>query len=121
MLARVLLAPTPRPMTGPAEYTAEAPERADIERWPGVSVLEFGTNWCGFCSAAQSVIRAGLGTESALKHVKVEDGPGRRLGRSFQIKLWPTLVFLRDGREVARVVRPAHADEVKAALARAQL
>jgi thioredoxin 1 len=37
-----------------------------------------------------------------VRHVKVEDGSGRRLGRSFGVKLWPTLVFLRDGREVAR-------------------
>jgi thioredoxin 1 len=37
---------------------------------------------------------------------KVEDGPGRPLGRSFKVKLWPTLIFLRDGAEVARVVRP---------------
>jgi len=39
----------------------------------------------------------------------VEDGPGRPLGRSYRVKLWPTLVFLQDGREVSRLVRPAGA------------
>ena len=34
-----------------------------------------------------------------VRHLKVEDGPGKPLGRSFRVKLWPTLVFLRDGRE----------------------
>jgi thioredoxin 1 len=29
-----------------------------------------------------------------LRHVKVEDGKGRPLGRSFRVKLWPTLVFM---------------------------
>jgi thioredoxin 1 len=34
------------------------------------------------------------------------------------VKLWPTLVFLRDGREVERLVRPGSADDVRAALAK---
>jgi len=41
-----------------------------------------------------------------LPHWKVEDGKGRPLGRAFQVKLWPTVVLLHDGEEVARVVRP---------------
>jgi thioredoxin 1 len=48
----------------------------------------------------------------------VEDGPGRALGRSFRVKLWPTLVFLKDGREVDRVVRPQSAEAVAERLAR---
>lgn len=48
-----------------------------------------------------------------VRHLKIEDGPGRPLGRSFGIKLWPTLVFLRDGTEVARVVRPTHAEQIE--------
>ena len=51
-----------------------------------------------------------------MRHIKVEDGSGRPLGRSFRIKLWPTLVFLRDGKEVARLVRPTDADEIEKAL-----
>jgi thioredoxin 1 len=50
--------------------------------------------------------------------LKIEDGRGRPLGRSFGIKLWPTLVMLQDGREVARVVRPGSAREIADALAR---
>ncbi|RTW54922.1 thioredoxin family protein, partial [Pseudomonas aeruginosa] len=34
---------------------------------------------------------------------------------SFQVKLWPTFVFLRDGREVARVVRPGSASVLEEA------
>jgi thioredoxin 1 len=105
-------------MTDSTRYSADAPAREDVDRWPGAAVLEFGTDWCGYCQAAQPLIRDGLGAHGALKHVKVEDGKGRRLGRSFNVKLWPTLVFLRDGKEVARVVRPSRVEEVTAALAR---
>ncbi len=54
----------------------------------------------------------------ALRHLKIEDGSGRRLGRSFHIKLWPTLVFLRDGQEVARLVRPTESDPIREAMRR---
>jgi thioredoxin 1 len=100
-------------------YSPDAPARDDVERWTGAAVLEFGTDWCGICRAAQPAIRAGLAGREGLRHVKVEDGSGRPLGRSFRVKLWPTLVFLRDGKEVARVVRPASAEEVADAAQRA--
>jgi thioredoxin 1 len=50
-----------------------------------------------------------------VRHIKVEDGKGKPLGRSFRVKLWPTLVFLRDGRVVKQVARP-DLDEVRAGL-----
>lgn len=82
------------------------PTRTDVEAMPGATVIEFGTSWCGICRAAQPLIRDALANHPGVRHVKVEDGPGRPLGRSFGVKLWPTLVFLRDGHEAARVVRP---------------
>jgi thioredoxin 1 len=96
-------------------YESE-PTREAVEALSGPAVIEFGTNWCGFCQAAQPVIEAALEDHSNLRHIKVEDGKGRPLGRAYRVKLWPTLVFLRDGREVARVVRPNAAAEVRAAL-----
>jgi thioredoxin 1 len=47
-----------------------------------------------------------LRKHSEVRHVKVEDGPGQPLGRSFRVTLWPTLVFLRDGRVVTQLARP---------------
>lgn len=98
-------------------YSPDAPARAEVDALPGPTVLEFGANWCGICRAAQPSIGQALAPHAALRHLKVEDGPGRPLGRSFGIKLWPTLVMLRDGREVARVVRPGGVDEIADALA----
>ena len=99
-------------------YTATAaPSRAEIDALPGASVIEFGTDWCGWCQAAQPLIAAALAGHDDVRHVKVEDGRGRPLGRSFGVKLWPTLVFLRDGREVARLVRPGDGVSIDRALA----
>ncbi|QGW64473.1 thioredoxin [Lysobacter soli] len=98
-------------------YTDDEPARADVDAWAGISVLEFGTNWCGYCTGAQSAIEVVLAPLDDVRHVKVEDGPGRPLGRSYRVKLWPTLIVLRDGEEVARVVRPSTAEEIRQALA----
>ena len=97
-------------------YSALAPARAEIEATIGPTVLEFGANDCGWCQRAQPVIAQALAPHAGLRHIKVEDGKGRPLGRSYGIKLWPTLIVLRDGREVARVVRPQDSDSIARAL-----
>jgi len=102
-------------------YETSQPERTAIDGLSGPAVLDFGTNWCGFCRAAEPLVDAALAAhpgQPVIHHLKVEDGPGRPLGRSFRVKLWPTLVFLHDGVEVARLVRPADAEAIKQALAR---
>jgi thioredoxin 1 len=93
------------------------PSRSEVDALPGPTVLEFGTSWCGFCRAAQPLIANGLGRHPGVRHLKIEDGSGRRLGRSFGVKLWPTLVFLKDGVERARLVRPRSAEALAEALA----
>jgi thioredoxin 1 len=100
-------------------YDTTQPERSAIDALPGVTALDFGTNWCGYCQAGAGPIGDALGATPAVRHIKVEDGPGRPLGRSFKVKLWPTVVVLKDGVEVARVVRPADAADVTQALRQA--
>jgi thioredoxin 1 len=99
-------------------YLDKEPTRAEVDGWPGATLLEFGTPWCGWCRGAQPKIAQALASHDSVRHVKVEDGSGRPLGRSFGVKLWPTLVFLRDGREVARLVRPQDSQDIADALAR---
>lgn len=100
-------------------FTQPEPTRAEVDALPGLTVLEFGTGWCGHCQAAQPLIRQALAPHAALRHLKIEDGKGRPLGRSFAVKLWPTLVILRDGHEQARLVRPRTTDDITQALSRA--
>jgi thioredoxin 1 len=98
----------------------KAPGRGEIDQMTGPVLLEFGTSWCGFCQAAQRDIVALLAEHPEVRHVKVEDGPGRRLGRSFRVRLWPNLVFMKDGAVVRQLARPS-ADEMRegfAAIAR---
>lgn len=94
-------------------YQKEQLSREEINALSGVAVVQFGTDWCGFCTAAEPHIQKGLEGINIDHHLKVEDGPGRPLGRSFKVKLWPTLIFLKNGEEISRVVRPQGQDEVR--------
>jgi thioredoxin len=99
------------------QYAATEPKRADIDALQGPALLEFGSPGCGWCRRAQPLIAEALAAHPGVRHIKIADASGRRLGRSFGVKLWPTLVFLRDGRETARLVRPDDAAPVREALA----
>lgn len=92
-------------------YHAEAPTSEQVAQDYDWVLLNFGTNWCGHCQAAQSTVAEFL-TEHPVAHIAVEDGKGRRLGREFKVKLWPTLILLHQGQEVARVVRPTRQEDV---------
>jgi thioredoxin 1 len=83
---------------------------------PGSVVVEFGTAWCGFCRAAAPQVESLVREHPGIRHLKVEDGPGRPLGRSFRVRLWPNFVFLRDGVIVRQLARP-RANELKEAFA----
>lgn len=100
------------------QYEANEPARAQVDAWEGPALLEFGSPWCGWCRRAQPLIAEALAAHPHVRHVKIADASGRRLGRSFGVKLWPTLVFLHDGTEITRLVRPADTSSIRAALER---
>ena len=98
-------------------YVEVEPKREEVDAMPGPTLLEFGSPWCGHCRRAQPLIAEALSAHPDVRHVKVADASGKRLGRSFKVKLWPTLVFLRDGKEATKLVRPQDSEEIKQALA----
>jgi thioredoxin 1 len=100
-----------------ASFATTEPARAEIDASKGPLLLEFGSATCGYCLAAQPLLAAALAKHATLPHIRIEDGRGRPLGRSFRIKLWPTLVFLSDGKELTRLVRPASVLAITEALA----
>jgi thioredoxin 1 len=95
------------------EYSEVAPSIEQINSMSGDVVLEFGAPWCGHCKAATPAIEEMLNKASSIQHIRVYDGKGKRLGRAFQVKLWPTLIAVRNGKELARIVRPIDIAELQ--------
>lgn len=95
------------------EYAEEAPTLDEINSLKGVAVLEFGAPWCGHCQASHDAVKETMQSYPDMAHIKVFDGKGKRLGRQFGVKLWPTLIVLKDGQEVSRIVRFTASDAVR--------
>lgn len=100
-----------------ASYSPIPPDTATLESSDATILLEFGADWCGFCRRAQPLVDEVLARHPDIRHLRVEDGPGRALGRAFRVKLWPTLILMFHGREIGRVVRPDDAAALDALLA----
>lgn len=97
-------------------YSTDEPARTEVDSWKGPVLLEFGADWCPICQALQPDLRKIVDEHPDLRHVKIMDGKGRPLGRTFKVKLWPNLVLLKDGEVVEQLARP-RAEEVRAMLA----
>lgn len=99
----------------PSHYLSEteSPTWQDVQALPGLVLLEFGTEWCVHCRAARAPAEAAMASVSDWRHLQIEDGPGRKLGRHFKVKRWPTFVALRDGQELGRCVRPTQVAELE--------
>jgi thioredoxin 1 len=87
-------------------YHEEKITREDVSHLEGPVLLEFGANWCGICGGFSPQLEALMREFPHVNHIRIEDGRGKPLGRTFRVKLWPTLVFLRDGEVVKQVSRP---------------
>lgn len=96
-----------------SEYSEDELDLAELKAIDGEVLLEFGTPWCTHCKRSQVLLEEVLDDYSDVNHLKVLDGKGKILGRHFQVKLWPTLILLQNGKEVARVVRPDTEDELR--------
>src|SRR5262245_3568268 len=94
-------------MPPPEHYDDPQPSRDEVNAMPGSVLLEFGASWCPFCQSIQPALADFKKRFPNIRHIKIEDGKGKPLGRSFRVKLWPTLVFLQDGKLTHQVARPS--------------
>lgn len=91
-------------------YHEDQPTRDEIDQTSGLMLLEFGANWCGHCQAISAAVKDATDSRPEIQHVRIADARGKPLGRSFRVKLWPTLVFMRDGQVINQLVRPTPAE-----------
>jgi thioredoxin 1 len=99
----------------PVPFVIPEPTRESIDLLRGDVLLEFGVNECPHCQVVQPWVAEALRHHPEVRHMRIEDGKGRRLGRTFGVKLWPALIFMKNGQEVIHLRRPTLPSEVDAA------
>ena len=87
-------------------YSRDEPAREFVDSLTEPLVVEFGANWCGYCQMLQPELAALFKNYPQVRHIKVEDGKGKPLGRGFRVKLWPSLVFMHHGKVLLQLARP---------------
>jgi thioredoxin 1 len=103
-------------MTMNRNFSEQEPSRVEVDAYPGATMLEFGAPWCPHCQAVQPLLEQAFTRHPHVRHIKIEDGKGKPLGRSYRVKLWPTLIFLKNGVEIERLVRCGDIGEITRAM-----
>lgn len=78
---------------------------AFVQGTPGLLVLDFWAPWCAPCRVLLGLLEQledEFGAPVTFAKLNVDDDPGRAVAMG--VRGVPTLVFLRDGREVGRIV-----------------
>jgi hypothetical protein len=78
------------------------------------ALLDFGAEWCGPCRNMVPVVAELERDGYRVERINIDQHPDRM--RQFAVRCVPTLVILRDGREVKRFEGVVAADELRRAL-----
>jgi thioredoxin len=88
--------------------------RERVEQYPGYALVDFWAPWCGPCHALAPTIEAvGERFAARLRVGKVNVDAAPELAEKFGIRGIPTLVLLKDGLPVSRVMGVHPKDEIE--------
>jgi thioredoxin len=81
----------------------------------GEVIIDFYAEWCGPCHAVAPVLQK-ISEETGVKVVKVDIDTEREISETFGVVSIPTMVYMSNGDELARVTGALPKDKLMAAL-----
>jgi len=81
----------------------------------GIIALKFGATWCGPCKTMAPIFDKVSGEFPTVdcRSVDVDEEPG--MAKKFSVRSVPTVILLKDGREVQRIVGLARLEPLRRA------
>jgi len=70
----------------------------------GLVVVDFFATWCGPCKVLSPLLHEVADEKSEAKFIEVDVDEAQNLAREYGVTSIPTVVFLKDGKEVDRFV-----------------
>lgn len=68
----------------------------------GLCVLKFGATWCGPCKRLEPVVEKLADEFTDVTFLTIDIDDAREMGKDYNVRSVPTLVFLKDGVEFKR-------------------
>jgi len=79
----------------------------------GVVVVDFWAEWCGPCKRLIPIFEELSGEMEAVKFFKINVDTEQELATEYGVMSIPTLIFMKDGKEVDRSVGALNKDVLK--------
>lgn len=95
-------------------------ETFDEETRQGTVLVDFFADWCGPCRQLTPVLEEVAKDVKGVNFIKINIDAAKEVATRLEITSIPTLVLLKDGKEVDRVVGLIEADDLKTFLTKAK-
>ena len=89
--------------------------KEEVQAQQGIMLLDFWATWCGPCSMIAPIVDQ-VSEEENIKVGKINIDEERNLAYQFEIEAIPTIILMKDGKEINRQVGFMDKNELKAFL-----
>ena len=89
--------------------------KEEVQAQQGIMLLDFWATWCGPCSMIAPIVDQ-VAEEENIKVGKINIDEERNLAYQFEIEAIPTIILMKDGKEINRQVGFMDKNELKAFL-----